>query len=75
MIRKLKVGDHVIVPAAVRGIGEEMKAVVTDVEKGVMGSPNFITCLYMDTKVLQDLRRKALAYYDLKQVNEEYKNI
>ncbi|MGN0236766.1 MAG: hypothetical protein ACI4AK_01560 [Lepagella sp.] len=48
MTRKLKVGDHVIVPAAVRGIGEEMKAVVTDVEKGVMGSPNFITCLYVE---------------------------
>ena len=48
MTRKLKVGDHVIVPAAVRGIGEEMKAVVTDVEKGVMGSPDFITCLYVD---------------------------
>lgn len=31
--------------------------------------------VYMDTNVLQDLRRKALAYYDLYQVNEEYKNI
>lgn len=34
-----------------------------------------LLALYMDTNVLQDLRRKALAYYDLKQVNEEYKNI
>lgn len=31
--------------------------------------------VYMDTNVLQGLRRKALAFYDLKQVNEEYKNI
>lgn len=31
--------------------------------------------LYMDEKILQDLRRKAIAYYDLKQVNEEYRNI
>lgn len=48
MTRTLKIGDHVIVPAAVRGIGEEMKAVVTGVEKGVLGSPNFITCLYLE---------------------------
>ncbi len=26
---------------------------------------------YMDIRVLQDLRRKALAYYDVKQVNED----
>ena len=34
-----------------------------------------LLALYMDEKVLQDLSRKALAYYDLKQVNEEYRNI
>lgn len=33
-----------------------------------------LLALYMDEKVLQDLRRKALAYYVLK-VNEDYKNI
>lgn len=30
---------------------------------------------YMDTKVLLELRRRSVEYYDLKQVNEEYKNI
>ena len=40
-----------------------------------VASSRGLLALYMDTKVLQDLRRKALAYYDLKQVNEEYKNI
>ncbi len=34
-----------------------------------------LLALYMDEKVLQDLRRKAVEYFDLKQVNEEYKNI
>lgn len=48
MTRSLKVGDHVIVPAAVRGIGEEMKAVVTNVEKGVLTKLNFVTCLYVE---------------------------
>lgn len=40
-----------------------------------VASSRELLALYMDTNVLQDLRRKALAYYDLKQVNEEYKNI
>lgn len=40
-----------------------------------VSSSRELLALYMDTNVLQDLRRKALAYYDLKQVNEEYKNI
>ena len=31
--------------------------------------------LYMDTNVLQDLRQKAVEYYDLKQIYEENKNI
>ena len=40
-----------------------------------VASSRELLTIYMDTNVLQDLRRKALAYYDLKQVNEEYKNI
>lgn len=40
-----------------------------------VASSRELLALYMDTNVLQDLRRKAIAYYDLKQVNEEYKNI
>lgn len=40
----------------------------------VISSRELLT-LYMDTNVLQDLRRKAIAYYDLKQVYEEHKNI
>lgn len=40
-----------------------------------VASSRGLLALYMDTKILQDLRRKAIAYYDLKQVNEEYKNI
>ena len=40
-----------------------------------VASSRELLTLYMDTNVLQDLRRKAIAYYDLKQVNEEYKNI
>lgn len=40
-----------------------------------VSSSRAVLTAYMDIRVLQDLRRKALAYYDLKQVNEEYKNI
>jgi hypothetical protein len=40
-----------------------------------VASSRGLLALYMDTKILQDLRRKAIAYFDLKQVNEEYKNI
>ena len=39
-----------------------------------VASSRELLTLYMDTNVLQDLRRKALAYYVLK-VNEDYKNI
>lgn len=74
MTRKLKVGDHVIVPAAVRGIGEEMKAVVTDVEKGVMGSPNFITCLYVDPAVNSQMKEPLSKKLPCLEDTRSYKN-
>ena len=40
-----------------------------------VASSRELLTLYMDTNVLQDLRRKAVEYYDLKQIYEENKNI
>ena len=40
-----------------------------------VASSRELLTLYMDTNVLQDLRRKAVEYYGLKQIYEENKNI
>ncbi len=51
MGNKLKVGDPVIVPAQIRGLGETIKAVVTEIEPGILGSAPLVTCLYIDPAV------------------------
>ena len=40
-----------------------------------VASSRELLTLYMDVNVLQDLRQKAVEYYDLKQIYEENKNI
>ena len=40
-----------------------------------VASSRELLTIYMDTNVLQDLRQKAVEYYDLKQIYEENKNI
>ena len=40
-----------------------------------VASSRELLTIYMDTNVLQDLRQKAVEYYDLKQIYEGNKNI
>lgn len=47
----MKVGEHVIVPADIRGTGEDIKAMITDIEPGILGSAPLITCLYLEPAV------------------------
>lgn len=51
MESKLKIGDPVIVPAWIRGLGETIKAVVTEIEPGILGSARLVTCQYIEPTV------------------------
>lgn len=51
MENNLKVGEYVIVPAQIRGYGETIKAVVTDIEPGILGAAPMVTCMYIEPSV------------------------
>lgn len=51
MESKLKIGDPGIVPAWLRGLGETIKAVVTEIDPGILGSARLVTCRYIEPTV------------------------
>lgn len=47
----MEVGDYVIVPAAIRGTGENIKGVVEEISPVILGSAPLVTVLYIEPPV------------------------
>lgn len=64
MENNLKVGEYVIVPAQIRGCGETIKAVVTEIEPGILGSAPLVTCMYIEPSIDACGRTGIVCYED-----------